>query len=63
MENIKNPEDHIVAVLDRVKRKYIEDTYNVSGWETHEEFLEKIALKSGRLLKVSEFHLTSYLSC
>lgn len=51
VENIKTPEDHIVAVLDRVKRQYIENTYNVSGWETHEEFLEKIALKSGRLLK------------
>ena len=53
MENIKSPEDHVESVLGRVEKQYISATYNVANWTSHEDFLEQIAYKSGRLLKVS----------
>ena len=53
MENIKSPEDHVESVLERVEKRYIATTYNIAIWTTHEDFLEQIAYKSGRLLKVS----------
>ena len=53
VENIKTPEDHIEAVLDRVEKKYIVGTYGIPDWTSHEHFLEQLAYKSGRLLKVS----------
>lgn len=53
MENIKSPEDHIETVLGRVEKRYISATYNVADWATHEDFLEQLAYKSGRLLKVA----------
>jgi len=52
VENIKSPEDHIEAVLQRVEKRYIAATYSVTDWTSHEDFLEQIAYKSGRLLKV-----------
>ena len=61
VENIKSPEDHIVAVLNRVEKKYIVATYNISDWRDHEHFLEQLAYKSGRLLKVAL--LTGGLNC
>lgn len=51
IENIRSPEDHIPAVLERVKVEYLENAYRISDWNDHEEFLEKIAFRSGRLLK------------
>jgi len=53
VENIKSPEDHVESVLERVEKQYIAATYNVANWTSHEDFLEQIAYKSGRLLKVS----------
>ena len=29
MENIKTPDDHVPAVLERVKKEYLQKTYNV----------------------------------
>ena len=58
VENIKSPEDHVEAVLERVEKRYIAATYNIADWTTHEDFLEQIAHKSGRLLKVSGSLLT-----
>ena len=52
VENIKSPEDHVEAVLERVEKQYIAATYNIRNWTTHEDFLEQLAYKSGRLLKV-----------
>lgn len=52
VENIKSPEDHVEAVLERVEKRHIAATYSVTNWTSHEDFLEQIAYKSGRLLKV-----------
>ncbi|CAC5400985.1 NUG2 [Mytilus coruscus] len=54
IENVKTPEDYIQAMLDRVKTDYIKTTYNLISWNSHEDFLEQICRKSGRLLKGGE---------
>lgn len=54
VELVNNPEDYIQAVLDRVRREYIIKTYQVDGWTTATEFLEKMAFRSGKLLKKGE---------
>ena len=51
---INQPEDHIEALLKKAKREYIEKTYGIKGWTTYIDFLEKFALKTGRLLKKGE---------
>jgi nuclear GTP-binding protein len=54
VENIKNPEDHVQAILDRVKHDYIVKTYNVHNWKDANDFLQQIAAKTGKLLKGGE---------
>ena len=54
IENVKNPEDYISAMLERVKTDYIKMTYSLISWTGAEDFLEQIARKSGRLLKGGE---------
>lgn len=52
VEQVKSPEDYIPALLERVKPDYIKSTYKVQDWPNAENFLEQIARKSGKLLKV-----------
>lgn len=54
MENVKDPENHVQGVLDRVKKEHLRKTYNVTEWTDVEDFLEKLAIASGRLLKGGE---------
>ena len=54
IEAINQPEDHIEALLKKAKREYIEKTYGIKGWTNYIDFLEKFALKTGRLLKKGE---------
>nr|XP_057909135.1 nucleolar GTP-binding protein 2 [Doryrhamphus excisus] len=54
VEKIKNPEEHIGAVLERAKPEYIQKTYRVPTWTSTEDFLEKLAFRSGKLLKGGE---------
>lgn len=58
-ERLESPEDYIDAIQEAVKREHISAMYGIpkSGdetWCSSEELLEKIALKSGRLLKGGE---------
>ena len=53
IENVECPEDHIPAVLERVKDIYLKRTYGVSSWTDHLDFLKQVGAKSGRLLKVN----------
>ena len=55
MEYIKHAEDHIQTVMDRVKKDYITKTYGIQSWTDTENFLEQLAKKCGKLLKVSDF--------
>lgn len=52
VEKIRTPEDHIGAVLERAKAEYIQKTYRIPSWSSAEDFLEKLAFRTGKLLKV-----------
>ena len=52
IENVKDPQDYIGAMLERVKEDYIRKAYNVLSWEDAENFLEQVARRLGKLLKV-----------
>lgn len=54
VELVQNPEDYIASVLERVKPEYIRKTYKIDKWEDHVDFLEKMARRSGKLLKKGE---------
>uniref|UniRef100_A0A8C0HTY2 Nucleolar GTP-binding protein 2 n=1 Tax=Balaenoptera musculus TaxID=9771 RepID=A0A8C0HTY2_BALMU len=54
VEKIKTPEDHIGAVLERAKPEYITKMYKIDSWENAEDFLEKLAFRTGKLLKGGE---------
>ncbi|KAK9514134.1 hypothetical protein VZT92_027623 [Zoarces viviparus] len=54
VEKIKNPEEHIAAVLERAKPEYIQKTYRIPTWNSPEEFLEKLAMRTGKLRKGGE---------
>jgi len=51
VEYINQPEEHIAEVLNRVKKEYIMRQYQIESWTDHENFLEKMAKKTGKLLK------------
>lgn len=58
-ERLESPEDYIDAIQEAVKREHIAAMYGIpkSGddtWSSSGELLEKIALKSGRLMKGGE---------
>ncbi|XP_041843408.1 nucleolar GTP-binding protein 2 isoform X3 [Melanotaenia boesemani] len=59
VEKIKNPEEHIGAVLERAKPEYIQKTYRIPTWKSAEDFLEKLALRTGKLLKGGEPDLST----
>lgn len=52
VENVKDAACHIPAVLERVKREYIAKTYKVTSWNDPTDFLEQVAQRTGKLLKV-----------
>lgn len=54
VELVQNPEDYIEEVIKRVRKEYMIKTYKVDGWETATEFLEKMAARTGKLLKKGE---------
>lgn len=54
IESVKQPEDHIAAVLARVRKEYIQRTYGIAEWEDHIDFLTQFARKTGKLLKGAE---------
>lgn len=54
VELITNPEDYISCVLERVKPEYMRKTYKLEGWSDHVDFLEKLAHRTGKLLKGGE---------
>ncbi|KAI9999971.1 hypothetical protein NQD34_011814 [Periophthalmus magnuspinnatus] len=59
VEKIKNPEEHIGAVLERAKPEYIQKTYRIPTWNSAEDFLEKLAQRTGKLLKGGEPDLST----
>ncbi|XP_071628347.1 uncharacterized protein Ns2 [Temnothorax longispinosus] len=58
VELVQDPEDYIASVLERVKPEYIRKTYKIDVWLDHIDFLEKLARRSGKLLKKGEPDIT-----
>lgn len=54
---MKNPSQYVQVMMERCQTRHIERTYGVKDWSSDEDFLEKIARKSGRLLKGGEADL------
>ena len=55
VELVENPGDYISHVLAKVKCEYMARTYKVpSDWSDHNDFLERVAQKYGKLLKGGE---------
>ncbi len=54
VELVETPEDYIPTVLSRVKTQYMSKTYKISDWTDHEDFLTKLAKRTGKLLKGGE---------
>lgn len=52
VENVAAPDDYISEVLARVKPEYLLKTYKISSWTDHVDFLEQVAKRYGKLLKV-----------
>ncbi|KAF7995242.1 hypothetical protein HCN44_004714 [Aphidius gifuensis] len=59
VELVQNPEDYVEEVLKRVKPEYIKKTYKIDDWNDYIDFLEKLAKRSGRLLKKGEPDITA----
>ncbi|XP_053183005.1 nucleolar GTP-binding protein 2 [Scomber japonicus] len=59
VEKIRSPEEHIGAVLERAKPEYIQKTYRIPTWNSAEDFLEKLAFRTGKLLKGGEPDLST----
>lgn len=52
VENIPQPEDYIEEVLKQVKKEYVQRTYRLQDWTDHLDFLEKLAIRTGKLNRV-----------
>ncbi|CAG9813866.1 unnamed protein product [Phaedon cochleariae] len=59
VELVNSPEDYIQPLLERVKPEYIKKTYKIDSWTDPIDFLEKMAQRSGKLLKKGEPDVTS----
>jgi len=55
VENLETPEAYVPGLLERVKPDYVRHTYGVDDWDGNAQtFLEKYALKTGKLLRGGE---------
>lgn len=54
VDNLKNPEEYVAAVLQRCKREYLVKTYGVYQWEGALDFLEQFARRTGKMLRGNE---------
>lgn len=53
-ERLENPVDFIGPILDRVKKEYMQRQYNVYDWTDPIDFVSKVAIRSGKLIKGGE---------
>ncbi|OMH85491.1 Nucleolar GTP-binding protein 2 [Zancudomyces culisetae] len=49
--NLESPEDYIPEILSRVRKEYIQRTYNIENWADSTEFLTELAQSTGKLNK------------
>lgn len=53
-ERLEAPQDFIPEILSRVQKKYVERHYSLHDWTDTTDFLTKLALQMGKLLKGGE---------
>lgn len=53
-ERLLDPEYYIRELLDRANSESIRGIYKIDNWEDHEDFLEQLAKRMGKLLKGGE---------
>lgn len=53
-ERLQNPQDFVGPILSRVKKEHIQKHYGISEWSSDADFLSKLALHKGKLLKGGE---------
>lgn len=53
-ERLTDPEYYIKGLLDRANSQSIRGIYKIDTWEDHEDFLEQLARRFGKLLKGGE---------
>ena len=51
VDNLDEPAQYVPGVLQRIKREYIVKTYGIETWESHVDFLEQYARRTGKLVK------------
>lgn len=56
-EKIQDPEVHIQSILDWADKPSLISIYGIENWENAEDFLEKLAIKQGRLIKGGDAHV------
>jgi len=54
VENLPDPTEHIAAILERVKPEYVQRLYRIHAWDDDEDFLTKLAKRTGKLRKKGE---------
>ena len=54
VEYLKTPTFYVSHVLERTQPAYLRKLYGLEGWGDEQEFLEKLARKTGKLLKGGE---------
>ncbi|KAI1423188.1 NGP1NT domain-containing protein, partial [Xylaria sp. FL1777] len=54
IEKVENPEQYILPMMNKVKKKHLQRTYGIDDWKDHHEFLEILGRKGGRLLRAGE---------
>ena len=57
VEYLKTPSFYISEVLNKTPSHYIKKLYGISEWGSEVDFLEKLAKKTGKLLKGGEFDI------
>lgn len=58
-EKLEHPDLHIQTILDRTDPTNIIETYGIANWKDSEDFLEQLALKTGKLMKGGEANLNA----
>jgi hypothetical protein len=52
VENLPTPADYIPRVMEKVRPLYLQRTYEIASWTDPIDFLTKLAIRSGKLLRV-----------
>lgn len=53
-ERLEDTTYYIPYLMHKAKKSDLEKIYSIDDWDTPEEFLEKFAIKNGKLLKVQK---------